>query len=165
MYQKSPMENFNKNNPFIIIAKKTYDILIDNIHKFSKECIKWNIINAFIALFVFITQIYAIAQQRFILPVFVIIISIFVNICSYICYLKRIKYFIVDHPSIKEFDRISALEVNNILVLNNEDVLKCVHGLYQEYGELLATIKYYRIWFIIVAVLQIALSIISICEI
>lgn len=148
MYQTSPMENFNKNNPFIVISKRKYDKIVDDVHTFSKNCIRWSIIiiaiwliEASIATFFFINNKIDLFHLITIpLLAIYIIITVFV-------FRRKIKYFMIIHPNMREFDRISSLEVNNILALNNEDVLNCLHGLFELHGELIATTKYYNMIF------------------
>ena len=36
-YNPSPMENFNRKNPLIIIAKKKYDKIVDSIQEFGRN--------------------------------------------------------------------------------------------------------------------------------
>lgn len=146
MYQTSPMENYNKNNPFIVVSKKKYDTIVDDIHLFGKSCIKWNIILIICWIInVAISVFYIVYNKDYLHCLSIIILLAIGIIISILLFRRDIKYFMISHPKMKEFDRISALEVNDILALNNEDVLKCLHGLYELHGELNATIKFYKI--------------------
>ena len=42
-----------------------------------------------------------------------------------------------------EFDRISGLELNDILMIGNEEVLGCLHKMYEMSGELSIEKKYF----------------------
>jgi len=142
------MEKFNKNNPYIIIAKKVYDSIIDKIQIFGKLCVLSTII--FIIAQCIITSVLIINMifnKQYLFNIIAIII-LFLSHVSYIISIRnKIQYFISSSPAIKEFSRISELEVNDILALNNEDVLKCVHGLYELRGELTTTNKFYNFMF------------------
>jgi hypothetical protein len=143
------MENFNKNNPFIIIAKKVYDNIIDLTQDFSKSCIKSSII--VLILYIIIIPFYAynmFINIGYIFSISVMIGLLMLNMFMIYKYKLRIDYFINSSTTMKEFSRLSELEVNDILTLNNEDVLKCVHGLYELRGELKATTKFYKNYFI-----------------
>lgn len=143
MYHKSPMENYNKNNPFIIIAKKTYDLIVDRVHAFSKECLKMFIINAILSVIaITLAILYIIFSKCYFLSI-VIGLIVSLNVMSYFRFKRTVRYFMVEHPSIVEFSRLSELEVNNILSLNNEDLLNCIHGLHMIRGELTCTRAYY----------------------
>lgn len=147
MYQTSPMENFNKNNPFIIIAKRTYDTIMDTIQEFGKACIKATILNLSMLLILLGVNIYTmiINPSRIILSTITIILTITINVLLVYSYRRRIAYFITRHSTMKEFERLSNLQVNDILALNNEDILRCINGLHSLHGELTATMRYYHI--------------------
>ncbi len=144
MYVRSPMEKFNSSNPFIIICKKKYDEIVDLLQLFVKKSIKSIIINSIIGLITFIAYWYVLYLTRYnqAKPLIIMIFILIINILSAIWIKNKIVYFLSKHPQMQEFSRISELEINDILALNNEDVLKCSNGLYEIKGELLATIKY-----------------------
>ena len=161
MYQMSPMENFNKNNPFIVVSKRKYDKIMDDIQMFSANCIRDSIINLAIWLFNLILGIiYIYNTNDYIFLSSAIIILLIFNLLNMYQFRRKLKYFISLHPNMKEFDRISSLEVNNILALNNEDVLKCLHGLYELNGELISTKRYYHIGLIIYGLIESVIAII-----
>lgn len=144
MYQRSPMENYNKNNPFIIMAKRKYDDIIDTLQLFSKDCIIMSTVALILWIFMMLIQFYIIAKNIFFPNIQIkIILVLITNIAIFYSYIKKIKYFMYKHPSMQEFDRISSLEINDILALNNESILKCINSLYELYGELVAVKKYY----------------------
>ena len=150
MYQQTPMVNFNKNNPFIVIAKRKYDQILDSIQLFGSRCIRNMIINIIILLItITLGGIYIYKENTYILIIISVFLLIFFDILCILLFRRKIKYFMTIHPNMKEFDRVSSAEVNDILTLNNEDVLKCVNGLYELHGELTATIKYYNVAFLI----------------
>ena len=147
VYQTSPMENFNKNNPFIIIAKRTYDTIFDTIQEFGKTCIKATILNVSVWIILVTAYVYLMITKpsEIIGAILMIVFTAVVNVVSIYSYRKRIAYFITMHHTMKEFERLSNLQVNDILSLNNEDILKCINGLHSLYGELTATVRYYHL--------------------
>lgn len=156
MYSSSPMERYNKNNPFIIIAKKTYDKIVDKLQLMGKECIIVSIVNiVLLILFIASRCILVINNDSLMLSVILILALLVINILSIYHYRSQIAYFISLHPAMKEFDRLSKLEVNNILSLNNEDILNCVHAMHTLYGELIATTKYLRILMVLLSIVEI----------
>lgn len=160
MYQKSPMEHFNKNNPFIVISKRKYDSLIDNIQLFSSKCIRGSLINGLIWIMcIIVSCVYIYFKKDYIFPTIIISILLIINVVIIYRYRKKIKYFISDNINIKEFDRISALEVSSIIALNNEDVLKCLHGLYELHGELNATKDHYQVLLEMYGLVELAITI------
>ena len=164
------MENFNKSNPFIVISKKKYDSILDDIQLFGKSCIKYSFINILLYLCIFIVSgIYLYLNSSDINKIVsVLVINIFIIIINIIFiyhYRRKIKYFISEHPNMKEFDRISSLEVNDILALNNEDVLKCLNGLFELHGELKSAREYYSIFLKFIGLLEIVFSILVILNI
>jgi hypothetical protein len=137
------MENFNKNNPFIIIAKKIYDNIVDELHIFSKDCIKAFIRNGILSVIAIILLVYtAIFDKVYFLYGIIVLIGI-LNLLSYNRFIKTMKYYMSDHQGLQEFSRLSELEVNDILALNNEALLKCIHDLHFLRGEIAAVKKYY----------------------
>lgn len=157
MYQTSPMEKFNKSNPFIIIAKKSYDSIIDSLQAFGKDCIKATIVNFLMWAVLTTSQIYIITTDISYIykGIVIIVVTLLINIFLIYAYRKRIGYFITMHTAMKEFDRLSNLEVNDILALNNEDILKCINNLYTLHGELTATIRYYHVFLPLYALVQV----------
>ena len=148
MYIESPMEKYNKNNPFIIIAKRLYYSIIDNIHDFTKMCITFTILNIIISLTYVAINLYGIfSNVIFNVESAIVLMSIIVinNFILWYKFRKKINYFISNNEPITEFARLSELEINAIIALNNEDVLKCIYDLYELRGELTTTVKYYRI--------------------
>lgn len=166
MYIKSPMEKFNSNNPFIIVCKKTYDNIVDTLQLFVKESIRLIIINLIIFIILAILYIYMFYLSRY-MDIYLLLIFILcgtINIFTALCINHKIKYFLSLHPSIQEFCRISELEINDILVLNNEDVLRCSEGLHEVKGELNTTSKYYKRILIFFGIFEIFLIIIAILD-
>lgn len=163
MYKTSPMESFNKNNPFIIIAKRKYDNIVDLIQAFSKNCIKGFIINTILCILInifLVIKTVIIHDNYWLYGISVVfIIGIFLSIYLY---RRKIRYFMALHPNMKEFDKISELGVNDILALNNEDVLKCVNGLYELEGELYATKNFYSLTLKVYVVVEIIVLVLSI---
>ena len=155
MYIQSPMENFNRNNPFIIIAKKLYDNIIDLVQEFSKDIIQFYIMNGIVWILSAILGVTSLVLKTYI-PYLIFVIGmlvIFIIVANR--WTNAIHYFMTDHFAMKEFDRISAMQVNDILTLNNEDILNCVQHMHELRGELVATKKYYIIFMTICLVVQV----------
>lgn len=150
MYLKSPMENYNKNNPFIIIAKKAYDSLVDNIQIFGKRCISYTVSILLVwTLFAIVEMYNMYITKSYVIGIIKIASFALINIGMVYNYRKKIEYFISGSPAMQEFSRLSKLEINDILALNNEELLKCVYGLYELRGELKATTRYHYSYFAI----------------
>ena len=143
MYQTSPMEKFNKNNPFIIIAKRKYDNITDDIQDFGKDFLLLIFIQSIISLLCtgFCAYLASVTGKDIIITI--PLVSALIIIIQSFTWREQAAYFVTLHPAMKEFERLCNLEVNDILVLNNEDIMACIQGLYQLHGELITTKKYY----------------------
>ena len=145
-YIQSPMERFNKNNPFVILSKKKYDTIIDMMHDFSKKSILRLVIAAIITG---ITTILSVIDYIFVKSPgttifwFGVIISSALILLTYRELKRKINWFFQNHPCMQEFERISKLEVNDIIALHNEDILNCLNGLHYLEGELNSETKYF----------------------
>lgn len=142
-YTETPMQNFNRSNPFIILAKKRYDAIIDEIQNFSKFFIKNNIRTAALLLLSIIWNlvlfyIHKINIAYTIELILFILAYIYINFYFY----HRISFYLKEHEIMKKFDELSSLQMNQILTLNNEDILNCLYGMNILYGELLSEFKY-----------------------
>lgn len=136
-YIQSPMEQFNKNNPFVIIAKKTYDTIIDIIHSWTRDYIKQSITIVILYLISSGIVLYSSLYVKLDIDIiFYNIILLIVNIVNIFSYRKKISYYLYEHPSTIAFDTMSKMEINEILVLNNEQMLECIYGLKELHGEL-----------------------------
>lgn len=161
MFHESPMVNFNKNNPFIMIAKRRYDHILDDIQIFGADCIRFTIINSIINIIDIGLGIVLIWYNiKYFIPMVVYLVAnILLNILGIILFRRKAKYFMSSHPQMQNFDKISSMEVNVILTMNNEDILKCVNGLYELHGELTATRKYYKSMLVLHGVMEIIICI------
>ena len=145
-YITSPMEKYNKNNPFIIIAKKQYYTVIDSIQDWTKDYIFHLMIELVLLLSGIALSIYMYIKSNESL-IFIVSVNILLSaaiLLLYIRFKRKIRGYLHEHSSMKEFDRLSKLEINEILTLNNENLFECIHGLYQIYGEIIKEHFYYK---------------------
>lgn len=156
MYIESPMENYNKNNPFIILAKNRYHDIISRIHQFTAYALSGMLTYVIIcAIYLAINIVgyygFGIKSHSFnCLCACVFILFYFVK------FKEKLKYFMRDNEAMQEFEALSSLEMSDILTLNNERVMNNVNQLYSLSGELKAVTEMYKI------VINIAVTIISI---
>ena len=152
MYIQSPMEKFNKNNPFVILAKKEYYELSDNIQEFTRLTLIHQIIvgicfiiDIILALFPTISCIKrnTILSNTHIYMFLTLLIILALNILMIINFKKILKYYLYDNEGIIDFTKISEAEVNDILALTDEDLLQCLHKLYCVKGEFKQQSKYF----------------------
>lgn len=136
MYIQSPMEAYNKNNPFVIIAKKRYDIIMDSFSAFSKKAIV--IFVAMVIMLIFhISQVTIMHIKGYNITGYLIFISmsIIINISLFLYMRIMLKRYLQKDEAILEFSRLSELTVNQILTISNEDILRCINLLYNMEGK------------------------------
>lgn len=156
MYIESPMENYNKNNPFIILAKNRYHDIISQIHQFTAHALSGMITYTIIcAIYVAINIVgyygFGMKSYRF-NCVWACLFILF----YFVKFKEKLKYFMRDNEAMQEFEALSSLEMSDILTLNNERVMNNVNQLYSLSGELKAVMEMYKI------VINIAVAIITI---
>ena len=141
-FTRSPMENYNKNNPLTILTKQVYDTIMDELQQFSKSIILRLLIMGAISLlfiayilFIWIDQRQSPKAQLTTLFIYVVAIVYF-----YSWGMDRCAYFLKRHPAMLEFDRMSKLEMSAVAELGVEDLLKCLHGEYELLGGLRSTV-------------------------
>ena len=161
MYMKSPMENYNKNNPFIIIAKKTYDTIIDTLHNFTKLYIRNIIIIGLICAISIGVNIFTFCFTLNYPNIIASVLSIVSFLLLYFGFKRELAYFINGNQAMMSFEKLANLEVNAILTLNNEDILNCVNTLYSLLGEIRACIRYFKYFSVAIIVLNIVVTIIT----
>ena len=138
-YNPSPMENFNRKNPLIIIAKKKYDKIVDSIQEFGKNFLRslifsitFTIISMLVMFFLFISKKYDVS-----LSIFILLILIYAFFILLILRGRRlIAYFLKEHDAMLLFDKVSNMQMNEILTLNNEEILDCIFKLENMKGEM-----------------------------
>lgn len=138
-YHPSPMENFNRKNPIIIMVKRKYIIINNEIQNFSKNIIQCGIYALVSTLFSILSCLIVHVDFVYYLPLF--ILWILMGIALYLA-IKKLKYYSVGHPAINNFSKISDMQMNEILTLNNEEVFNCLIDLSTLYGELSMERKY-----------------------
>lgn len=156
MYIESPMENYNKNNPFIILAKNRYHDIISRIHQFTAYALSGMltyIIICAIYLAINIVGYYGFGMKS---HIFNCMWACLFIIFYFVKFKEKLKYFMRDNEAMQEFEALSSLEMSDILTLNNERVMNNVNQLYSLSGELKAVTEIYKI------AINIAVTIISV---
>lgn len=160
----SPMSQYNKSNPLVILSKKEYDSIIEKNQLISKNfliiCILLILtgtiflISASVDIFIF--------DHRSLYRVFGIILSLIFFVCSdtgiIFHTLRRLKYFTHTHPGMLEFNEISSKEMNEILMIGPEDLLQCLHNMYTLEGEINSTSNYLKFLGYAIVSIQIAIN-------
>lgn len=165
-YTTTPMENFNRKNPFIILLKKRYDAVNDLLQDTASILIK-NIIFSIISLFIYsIFCINSIIIFNSFIMIIPLIIYIAIIIPMVLTYINRIQFYMKKHPSMIEFDKLSNLQMNEILILNNEDIMNCLYNMNIMYGEMKMEFQYKKCIIIItdiICVISAIVLFVSIC--
>ena len=138
-FSQNPMHEFNRNNPFIILAKQNYAEIMDRIQTLARVFI----LRLGLSLTGDILSIVAVAVYWFFMPftdalIFTILSTIFIIGTTSLAIYSRwvMRYYMLEHEGIKQFDRVSNLELNEILKLNEVDIINCLYGLKELSGEL-----------------------------
>ena len=133
------MSQFNKNNPFVILSKELYDDIIDSIQLATRNFIKHMI--SICGLGVVLLGISTLGEILSSLKLsnlcIMALVAIIIFVCGIFMYFRYItSRYMNDHPAMKEFTRISRMELNEIVKIGNEEILQCLHGLYDLHGSL-----------------------------
>ena len=144
----TPMSQYNKSNPLVILSKKQYSQIMDDIQSMTKKFIQKMIFSLIlIGIFGVIELLYGIfahiTVERGFLLGFFFVITLIIGFGYYLRYRTLVDYFLHRHSAMQEFDRISNLELNEILMIGNEEVLECLHNMYELYGEIYVEKKYF----------------------
>lgn len=144
----TPMSQYNKSNPLVILSKKQYSAIMDSIQNLSKGYLQRTIPSViFVVIFLFLEVIYGILAHVTYMKGFelgaVFVILCLINFGYYLRWRSLTEHFLHRHEAMTEFDRISGLELNDILMIGNEEVLGCLHKMYEMSGELSIEKKYF----------------------
>lgn len=144
----TPMSQYNKSNPLVILSKKQYSEIMDSIQAMSKRFISNSIFMACIlGVFLIVEVLYGILAHITYLKGLELGIIFIILCCIGFGYFLRFRSltdrFLHQHEAMQEFDRISNLELNDILMIGNEEVLICLHKMYELSGEIRIERKYF----------------------
>ena len=143
----NPMSSYNKNNPLVILAKEEYSYIMDTLQGITRSfLIKAIVLITFDLFFIALGVFYFIKTPEDIFFQFASIggLVIIISILYAIWYRNQVHLYMYTHPSMIAFDKISKLEMGEILMLNNEDLLDCLHKLYRASGGLEEFSKYFN---------------------
>lgn len=141
VYIKSPMENYNKSNPFVIMARTKYYEIIDLIQETCSQWICRSIIDGVIlvvfsilgVIFTHITH----EPLTYIVIWIIVFISLYILECIYKYY--TMNKFLVNNETMQNYDKLANLEVSEILSINNEQMMMCINELFELSGSLKTT--------------------------
>lgn len=156
----SPMSQYNKSNPLVILSKKQYSDTMDFIQTMSRQFIEKIIVSGIlVAILGILFLVYGILNHigYYEGTILGIIFVVFVGISSgyYARYYHLVDRFLHQHEAMQEFNRISDLELNEILMIGNEEVLVCLHKMYELSGEIRIETKYFSLLGVFIILLDI----------
>lgn len=146
-YDISPMSEFNKSNPLVMLCKREYTNIINDLQNCSKIFLQRMIAIGVLFLFLIagLTVGIVLPNVPLIIGASLAVLVILVMCLLYYLFYRRIAmYYMHDHRGMREFDRISDLELNEILKIGHEEILNCLHGLYELKGGLEATVRFIK---------------------
>lgn len=143
-YTQSPMEHYNKNHPLTILCKQVYDTIMDEIQLFTKGLIVRSSIQSIIWLGSMGWTIGHSVYDQHVHPLDLIILCTGVVLILYYFFrsMGQCRYYMLEHPGMREFDRLSNMEMSEITELGVEDLLKSLHGEYELLGGLRSTVGF-----------------------
>ena len=116
------MINFNRQNPLIILTKKAYIDYNQNLQSTVRSTVLYSIILVACLIVVTFFTFGASINAGMISIIFNILIFV-----SFVAYTYReIRFIVSDSDLIKEFDKVSNAQLNEILALNDEEVFHCL---------------------------------------
>lgn len=129
------MENYNKSNPFVIMAKNKYYEIIDLIQSISSAWILRGIIEIF---YIFLlTAIGLLLHLNYIIG-WLLFFGILLALDFANKYLT-IREFLVNNKTMQDYDKLANLEVSEILSVNNEQMMASINSLFELSGSLKTT--------------------------
>ena len=137
-YERSPMSEFNKSNPLVILSKREYSNIMDLLQAGSKDYVKRIIAIAVLLIFLIgETALSIFYVQECIVPVSICVGFGIVFAIVYLIYYRHVAIlYLHKHRGMREFNRISDMELNEIIKIGHEEILSCLHGLYHLKGGL-----------------------------
>lgn len=148
MYIVSPMENYNKSNPLVHLAKRKYDQITDDIHKHTKSLVELSI--CMVLYFLILSVVYFVFDH--IVDTWIVWYNLTFIILFIAVYLYRISYYSNDHQGIKTFSELSKKEMSEILIMNNEDIMNCVNLLYELHSAMQVEFTMYKLFSLIIPI-------------
>lgn len=149
-YNANPMSQYNKSNPFVMLAKREYTDIMDTLQEAAKYLMKYTLISVILFFFAFVAPIvyyfvcFMSLMDMIILGSLVLVLLVLL-LLFYFLYKKKLKEYIGSSEAMKDFDRISNLELNEILKISNEELLVCLHKMYSLKGCIDTEMRYMKI--------------------
>lgn len=137
-YQSTLMENFNKSNPFVILSKREYATIMDDIQSMTKMGLSYFLILGILFVLKIGATVASIMLHTndVLIGVIRCIILIAIAICQWLYFYNTLNRYQNKNPQLIQFERISNSALNDVVNMSSEDVLKSLHGLYQVRGQL-----------------------------
>jgi hypothetical protein len=152
------MSNFNKSNPYVILINKEYDEILNFLERQSKKIVKyfiWMGINLFLAIALYIAV--GILNEHWFRSIAYLIVFIYLDARIIYSHRDAIGLYMHSHPAMLEFAKLSKLEVNDIIAMDNVDILNARYRLCGMRGAMEADFEYrFKIQFFIM-IAQVAL--------
>jgi len=133
MALQNPLENYNRHNPYVMQAKRQYQVLMDENEELSKEFLIVSIIAGFDTISCLIIGIIGclLAGAAILIPT--IANFLFVAVFEYSAY-KILKERIQDEK-VKEMDKMASLEMSEVQEINLEFVYNLINLIYSLQGK------------------------------
>ena len=137
-YMINPMENFNRSNPFVILSKREYDSLMDDLQKTAKNGLAYSIAIVMILIIGIIISFVGVRSGVYTISTMGLAngISIFFTAIMIVHFYLILDRYQNKNPFLIEFEKIANASFNDIVDMSSEDVLKGLHSLYRVRGQL-----------------------------
>ena len=142
-YDVSPMSEFNKSNPLVMLCKKEYINIMDTLQSCSKSFVERVIalgVTMLVSIGLLILAIVTGVRWLLYASIIWICVGLIFDLLYYLYYRRSVYYYMRQHRGMIEFDRISDMELNEILRIGHEELLVCLHGIYELKGGLDVTV-------------------------
>ena len=132
------MENFNKSNPFVILSKREYATIMDDIQGMTKMGLTYFLVLGILFVLKMGATVASVMLHTndALIGVIRCAILIAVAICQWLYFYNTLNRYQNKNPQLIQFERISNSALNDVVNMSSEDVLKSLHGLYQVRGQL-----------------------------
>ena len=145
-----------------MLCKREYDLIVNSLQLCSKGFVE-RIIALGVAMLVSIgvLALSIVLQVNWarIVAILWISVGIVFDLLYYLYYRRSMHYYMHQHPGMREFDRVSDMELNEIVKIGNEQILDCLHGMYELKGGLDVTITNIRVIGVFLVALELCCSI------
>ncbi len=142
MALQNPLENYNRHNPYVMQAKRQYQILMDENEELSKEFLIVSIIAGFDAIVCLIVGIIGCLFSGAASLIPMIGSFLFIALFEHSAY-KILKERIQDEKN-KEMDRMASLEMSEVQEINVEFVYNLINLIHSLQGKAIQARKSLR---------------------